>query len=74
MIEEGQIVLLAFPEIGQMSHKLRPAVNLRALPGPQGDWLVCMVSSQLRHEIPEMDEIVRDTDVDFRQTGLRTKA
>jgi mRNA interferase MazF len=54
-----------------MSSKLRPAVIIRALPGPQEDWLLCMVSSQLRHEIPEMDEVVCDTDPDFRQTGLR---
>lgn len=71
MPEEGQIVLFAFPEIGRMSGKLRPAVIIRALPDARGDLLVCMISSQLRHEIPEMDEILRDTDLDFRQTGLR---
>ncbi len=71
MIEEGQIVLFSFPEIGRVSGKLRPALVVRALPSPQGDWLVCMVSSQTRHEIQEMDEVLRDTDIDFRQTGLR---
>ena len=54
-----------------MSGKLRPAVIIRALPNPHGDWLVCMISSQLRHEIPEMDEVVHDTDPDFPGTGLR---
>ena len=54
-----------------MSGKLRPAVIIRALPNPYGDWLVCMISSQLHHEIPEMDEVVRDTDADFPETGLR---
>jgi mRNA interferase MazF len=69
--EEGQVVLFAFPEAGQITGKFRPAVIIRALPNPHGDWLVCMISSQLRHEIPEMDEVVRDTDSDFPETGLR---
>ncbi len=51
---------------------MRPALVLRSLPNERGDWLICMLSSQLHHEIPEFDEIVRDTDDDFSQTGLKT--
>lgn len=51
--------------------KLRPALVLRALPGSQDDWLVCMISTQLRHEVPGVDEVIRDTDSDFPQTGLK---
>lgn len=30
-----------------------------------------MISTQLRHEIPGVDEIVRSDDSDFTQTGLK---
>lgn len=72
MIQEGQITLFAFPQTDQVSSKLRPALILRCLPNQHGDWLICMLSSQLHHEVPEFDEIVRDTDDDFSQTGLKT--
>lgn len=51
MIQEGQIVLFAFPHTDQSVGKLRPALALRALPGLQDDWLVCMISTQLHHEV-----------------------
>ena len=72
MVQEGQIVLFAFPQTGQVAGKLRPALVLRALPGTHGDWLICMISSQLRHEVAHMDEVIRDSDPDFAQTGLKT--
>lgn len=72
MIREGQITLFAFPQTDQAIGKLRPALILRSLPGPHGDWLICMISSQLHHEVPEFDEVIRDTDSDFSQTGLKT--
>ena len=71
MIREGQIVLFAFPQTDTAAGKLRPALALRSCPGPHGDWLICMVSSQLRHELPGIDEVVRTTDTDFSQTGLK---
>ena len=71
MIQEGQIVLFAFPQANQTTGKLRPALVLRACPGPHDDWLICMISTQLRHEIPGVDEIVRATGSDFAQTGLK---
>ena len=71
MIQKGQITLFAFPQTDQAIGKLRPALILRSLPGSHDDWLICMISSQLYHEIPEFDEIIRDTDSDFLQTGLK---
>ena len=71
MILEGQIVLFPFPETGQTSGKLRPALVLRRCPGTHDDWLICMISSQLRHEIMGIDEVVRQDDRDFAQTGLK---
>jgi len=71
MIQDGQIVLFAFPHTNQSMGKLRPALILRALPGPQDDWLICMISTQLHHEVPGVDEVIHDTDPDFSQTGLK---
>ena len=71
MIRDGQIVLFAFPQTDQTAGKLRPAIGLRRVPGPHNDWLACMISSQLRHEVRGLDEVLRDTDVDFPATGLK---
>jgi mRNA interferase MazF len=40
--------------------------------GPFDDWLVCMISSQLWHEVSGVDEVVRGADPDFAETGLKT--
>lgn len=72
MIGAGQIVLFAFPRVDQVAGKLRPALILRALPGKHGDWLICMISSQLHQAISGMDEMVQSSDHDFRETGLKT--
>jgi mRNA interferase MazF len=72
MIRGGQLVLLAFPQTDQTVGRLRPALVLRRLPGRYDDWLVCMISSQLRHEVSGVDEVVREADSDFAGTGLKT--
>jgi len=71
MIQEGHIVLFTFPHTDQSVGKLRPALVLRALPGLQDDWLVCMISTQLHHEVPGVDEVIYATDPYFSQTGLK---
>jgi len=71
VIRAGQIVLFSFPQTDQIAGKLRPALVLRRLPGPYDDWLVCMLSSQLRHEVSGVDEVIHDTDSDFVDTGLK---
>ena len=71
MIREGPIVLFAFPQTDEATGKLRPALLLRRCPGAHDDWLICMISSQLRHEIAGIDEVIRPSDGDFAQTGLK---
>lgn len=71
MIQAGQVVLFAFPQTDQVAGKLRPAVVLCRCPGPHEDWLICMVSSQLRHGVVGVDETILPTDGDFAQTGLK---
>lgn len=71
MISDGQIVLFPFPQTDQEAGKLRPALILRRCPGSHDDWLICMISSQLRHTSPNMDEVVREGDADFAASGLK---
>lgn len=72
MIQEGQIVLFKFPQTNQAAGKLRPALVLRKLPTLHDDWLVCMVSTQLSQQVPAFDEVIKDEDTDFLQSGLKT--
>ena len=71
MISEGQIVLFKFPQTDQEAGKLRPALVLRRLPGEYDDWLICMISSQLHQQLPELDEVITSEDSDFLQSGLK---
>ena len=71
MIEGGQVVLFTFPKTDQAAGKLRPALVLQSLPGSHDDWLICMISSQLRQQVLEVDDVILDTDSDFGQSGLK---
>ena len=71
MKRAGQIVLFRFPQADLQEGKLRPALLLGKLPGEHGDWLICMISSQARHYVPEFDEIVSEEDSDFASSGLK---
>lgn len=50
--------------------KTRPAIILANMP-PYGDHLVAGISSQLRHEVKGLDEIVSPTEQDFPTSGLK---
>ena len=66
---EGDVVLTPLPQAdGQV--KNRPEVVLRAMP-PHGDLLVCGVSTQLQHETPDFDEIIRPGGPDLAASGLK---
>jgi hypothetical protein len=43
---------------------------LGKLPGEYDDWLICMISSQTRHYLAGFDEVVREGDEDFDQSGV----
>ena len=72
MKQAGQIVLFQFPQTDLEAGKLRPALLLGRLPGEYEDWLICMISSQIRHCIPGFDEVVQETDADFDPSGLKS--
>jgi mRNA interferase MazF len=60
-----------FPQTDLQEGKLRPALLLEKLPGEYDDWLICMISSQTSQNISGFDEIVKDSDQDFEQSGLK---
>jgi len=67
----GQIAVVRFPRPDLEVGKLRPVLLIAKLPGDFDDWLVCMISTQLRHEITGFDETVRSSDPDFAGCGLK---
>ena len=71
MKEAGQVVLFRFPQTDLEEGKLRPALLIGKLPGEYDDWLICMISSQTRQYIAGFDEIIKDGDNDFEQSGLK---
>ena len=67
-MKEGDVVLTPFPQAdGKI--KNRPAIVLRVM-APFGDLLVCGISRQLRHQVPDFDEVIATTDADFGSSGL----
>ncbi len=71
MIKEGKIILFNFPQTDNNAGKLRPALIIRSLPGSYDDWLICMITTQLNHEIVGFDEIIHSNDPDFIHSGLK---
>jgi PemK-like, MazF-like toxin of type II toxin-antitoxin system len=71
MKQAGQIILFRFPQTDLEAGKLRPALLLGKLPGDYNDWLICMISSQTHHYIPQFDEMIEEQDSDFAPSGLK---
>jgi mRNA interferase MazF len=71
MAEEGMIVLFRFPQTDQKEGKLRPALLLRRLPGYHNDWLICMISSQTHQCFSPADELISESDGDYKNSGLK---
>lgn len=74
MLREGQIILFEFPNADQRKGKLRPALIIKRCPGQYSDWLICMISSQLRQKQLGVDEVVTHESSDFSQTGLKVSS
>lgn len=70
MKQAGAIVLFRFPHTNLETGKPRPALLIGKLHGKHDDWLTCMISSQARHYLPDVDELIRTADNDYSQSGL----
>ena len=69
---ERDILLTQLPQAdGRI--KNRPVVVLRLMP-PFHDLLVCGVSTQLHQVVAGFDEIIRNGDSDFIQSGLKSSS
>jgi mRNA interferase MazF len=67
-MKEGDIILTALPQAdGKI--KLRPALILRVMP-QYDDYLVCGISTQNFHFINGFDELLKESDPDFKASGL----
>ncbi len=71
MKQSGQIILFRFPQTDMTQGKPRPALIISESLGAYDDWLICMISTQLRHYIQGFDEIIHTDDSDFSTSGLR---
>lgn len=71
MKRAGLIALMPFPYTDLTNSKKRPVLLLRQLNDTWDDWLVCMVSSQLRQANPDLDWVLTPDDVEFAATGLK---
>jgi mRNA-degrading endonuclease toxin of MazEF toxin-antitoxin module len=71
MIQDGQVVLIRFPQADHNAGKLRPALVVRRLPGRHDDWLISLISSNISQQIADFDELIRETDDDFATSGLK---
>lgn len=73
-MKTGQIILFPFPNTDMSKGKFRPALLVGKLPGHFEDWLICMISSRLHHQVPHFDEIISPEDEDFQISGLHSKS
>jgi len=64
----GDIILTDLPQ-ADGRHKVRPALVLAMVP-PFGDCLVCGMTTQLRHAVPDFDEVMEPGNPDFSSSGL----
>ena len=69
--EPGHISLVRFPRSDLQEGKNRPVLLLSKLPGSFDDWLMCAITSQIRHEVTGWDEKVSPSDNDFNKSGLK---
>ncbi len=74
MRQAGAIILCRFPQANLEMGKLRPALLLGKLHSKYDDWLVCMISSQVRQYNPDVDELIQANHDDFAQSGLRNES
>lgn len=69
--QAGQVALMAFPFTNLSQSKRRAVLLLRKLYSNRDDWLVCMISSQLHQCHDDLDWVIRESDQEFPETGLK---
>jgi mRNA interferase MazF len=73
-MKSGDIMLVRFPRTDLQKGKYRPVLLISRFPGPFKDWLICAITSQLKHKIAGWDNIIKKTDRDFKSSGLKVSS
>ncbi len=73
-MKPGDTVLIRFPQANLETGKLRPALVLAIAPGDHADLLLAMITSRIYQAVPDFDEIISPSDVDYRTTGLKVRS
>ena len=73
-MKAGDIVLIRFPQADLIAGKLRPALVLAVAPGSHADLLLALITSRDYQAVPQFDEILDPTEVDFKMSGLKTRS
>lgn len=74
MISEGDILLFRFPLSDLGVGKLRPALLIKRIDGDFDDCLVCMISTQARLQISDLEVVLPETMPGFDKTGLKKES
>jgi mRNA interferase MazF len=74
MIAEGDILLFRFPQSDLGVGKLRPALLIKRIHRDFDDCLVCMISTQTRHQIAGLEVVLPETIPGFQETGLKKES
>jgi hypothetical protein len=70
----GDIAIAPFTHTDLTEGKNPPVLLLGRLPAYAGDWLGCMITSQLHHFTEGIDVIISESDPDFKSTSLKTSS
>lgn len=70
-MKPGDIVLIRFPQTDLKAGKLRPALVIAIAPGIHDDLLLALITSRTYQAVPDFDEIIAPSDVDYETTGLK---
>lgn len=73
-MKAGDIVLIRFPQADLVTGKLRPALTLAVAPGSHADLLPALITSRGYQAVPQFDEILDPTEVEFELTGQKTRS
>lgn len=74
MITEGDILLFRFQLADLREGKLRPALAIKRVGNHFDDWLICMISTQTRHQLEGLEIIIDPSVPGFENTGLKKES
>ena len=73
-MKPGDIVLIRFPKTDLTTGKLRPALIIAQTSGRHDDVLLALITSRMHQNIIDFDKVIKDTDPDLLDSGLKTSS